>query len=230
MLPSAKTDILQEAVPKTQLEEREVMKEQYIQKTHLNMGAQEHKPETKGSFSANVLPNVWNLISNIFSPTSDKKQEASYGTDELRAVKDNLLNLIHMDSIFRVCQTQPHSVQSTLPICTFWKHSTIHVFPWNRKSAALEANIKVSYGKISKLFSPRQQHQESKQNLTSKKEQQMINKVQNQNQSGSSRSQESNEISVVQIVWNGFEDLKNAIMCKNTTEQLHIGRVWVSPF
>ncbi|KAJ6666769.1 hypothetical protein lerEdw1_020493 [Lerista edwardsae] len=227
ILPSAQSDILQETVPKTQLEEREVTKEQYIQKARLNMGAQEHKPETKGSFSANVLPNVWNLIGTIFSPTSDKKEEASCGTDELRAVKDNLLNLIHMDSIFRVCQTQPHSVQSTLPVCTFQKHNTIHVFPWNREFAALEANIKVSYGKISKLFSPRQQHQESKQNLTSKKEQQMINNVQNQNQSSSSGSQESDEVAVVQIIWNGFEDLKNAIMCKNTTEQLHIGRVWI---
>ncbi|XP_066483498.1 peroxisomal ATPase PEX1 isoform X2 [Tiliqua scincoides] len=226
MLPSAKSDILQETVLKTQLDEKQMTKEQKVQKTHLNMEAQEHKPDPKVSFSSNVLPNVWNLIGNIFSHTYDKKQESSCSTDDLRAVKDNLLNLIHMDSIFRVCQTQPQSVQSTLPICTFQKHNVIHVFPWNWEFAALEASIQVSYGKISKLLSPRQQHQESKQNLTSKKEQQMI-EAQNQNQSSSSRSQESSEISVIQIIWNGFEDLKNAIMFNNTVEQLHIGRVWI---
>lgn len=223
MLPPAKSDILQEAVPKTELDEKEIAEEQYVQKTHLNMKAQEHNPDAKVSFSSNVLPNVWNLIGSIFS---HKKQEASCGTDDLKAVKDNLLNFIQMDSIFRVCQTQPPSVQSTLPMCTFQKQNTIHVFPWNWEFAALDTNIQVSYGKISKLLSPRQQHQESKQNLTSKKEKQVID-VQNQNESSSIRSQESKEISLVQIIWNGFEDLKNAIICNNTFEQLHIGRVWI---
>ncbi|XP_053117738.1 peroxisomal ATPase PEX1 isoform X2 [Hemicordylus capensis] len=226
MLPSANSDVLQDTVSETEFDQREISKEPRAKEMDLNTGVQDHKPDTKVSFSSNVLPNIWNLIGNIFSHTSDKKQEASCIADELSAVKDNLLNLIHMDSIFRVCQTQPHSVQSTSVTYTFNKHNAIHVFPWDSEYATSDANIQVSYGKISKLLSPRQQHQESKQNLTSKKEKQVIN-VQDPNQSSSGRSQESNEISVVQIIWNGFEDLKNAIMCNHNVEQLHVGRVWI---
>ncbi|CAI5788735.1 peroxisome biogenesis factor 1 isoform X1 [Podarcis lilfordi] len=224
MLPSTKSDILQDNVPKTMLDPRATTKESCAKETNLNTGVQEPKPDAKASLTASVLPNIWNLIGNIFS--SDKEQEASRDTGELNAAKDGLLNLIHMDSVFRVCQIQPPSVQNTLATCTFQKCNAIHVFPWNLEFPALEANIKVSYGKITTLLSPRQQHQESKQNVMSKKEKQMIN-GEDKKQSGPSKSQESNEISIVQIIWNGFEDLKSAIICNNNMEQLHVGRVWI---
>ncbi|XP_061442951.1 peroxisomal ATPase PEX1 isoform X2 [Rhineura floridana] len=226
VLTSAKDDILQDNVAKTKLDPRGTSKEPCAKETDLNVGIREYRPDAKVSLSANVLPNIWNLIGNFFSYTSDRKQEASCGTGELNVVKDGLLNLIHMDSIFRVCQTQPPSLQSALATCTLQKYNAIHIFPWNLEFPALEANIKVSHGKITKLLSPRQQHQESKQNLMSKKEKQMIN-GEDQKQSGPSRSQEPFDITVVQIIWNGFEDLKNAIICNNNVDQLHVGRVWI---
>ncbi|KAF7245818.1 Peroxisome biogenesis factor 1 [Varanus komodoensis] len=226
MLPSAKNHLLQDNMSKTQLDSRETMKELCAKETDLNMGVPDHNSGTKVSLSANVLPNIWNIIGNIFFYPSDKKQGASCDTGELNTIKDSLLNLIHMDSIFRVCQTPPPSVQSTLASCTLQKYSTIHVFPWNLDFPALEASIKVSYGKINKLLSPREQHQESRQNLMSKKEKQMIS-VEDQKQSSSNRSQESSEKTVVQIIWNGFEDLKNSILCNNPVEKLHVGRVWI---
>ncbi|XP_062983001.1 peroxisomal ATPase PEX1 [Elgaria multicarinata webbii] len=226
VLPSANSDSLWDNVPKTKLDPRETTKELCAKEINLNMGIQEHKSDTKVSSSANVLPNIWNLIGNFFSYTPDKKQGASCDTGELDTVKDSLLNLIHMDSIFRVCQTQPPSVQSTLAACTVQKYNTVHVFPWNLDFPPLKANIKVSYGKINKLLSPRQQHQESKQNLMTKKENQM-NNVEDQKQPSLSRSQESNENTIVQIIWNGFEELKNDIICNNNVEKLHVGRVWI---
>ncbi|XP_015284388.1 PREDICTED: peroxisome biogenesis factor 1-like, partial [Gekko japonicus] len=126
-----------------------------------------HTPNAK-AFNSNALPNMWNLIGNIFSYTFGKKQEASDGAGELTVLKGNMLNLIHMDSVFRVCQTRPPSVQSA-----FQKHNAVHVFPWNLEFTTLEANTKVSYGKLSKFLSPRQRHQESKQNITTKKEKQI---------------------------------------------------------
>ncbi|XP_042328601.1 peroxisome biogenesis factor 1 isoform X2 [Sceloporus undulatus] len=225
MVPSEKNDILQDIVSKTKLETRGTTKEIGVKETNLSMGVQEQKPETKASLSANVLPNIWNLIGSIFSYSSDKKQEASCGTDQLDSVKDSLLNLIHMDSIFRVCYIQPPSIQTTLAASPLQNYNTIHVFPWHLEFPPLDTNVKISYGRMSKLLSPRQQHQESKQNLLSNKEKQMIN-AEDQKQSSLSKSQESNEISVVQIVWSGFEDLKSAIMCNTNLEQIHIGRVW----
>ncbi|KAM6449908.1 peroxisomal ATPase PEX1 isoform 2-T2 [Liasis olivaceus] len=224
MLPSLKNEIVQDGVPETELKPRERTEEPCSKETHLNMQFQQHKPNTKGSLSTNVLPNIWNLLGNIFFYNSEKKQEPSDGTDELNAAKSHLLNLIQMDSVFRVCQRQLPSMKNTLETCTFQKYNTICVSPWNQTFPVLEANIQVSYGKISKLLSPRQQIQELKYNLTSEK--QMAN-TEDQKQFTSSKSQESNEFSIVQIIWNGFEDLKDAIMFNNSVEQLHVGRVWI---
>ncbi|XP_063159701.1 peroxisomal ATPase PEX1 isoform X2 [Candoia aspera] len=223
MLSSLKDYIAQDGVPETELKPRERTEEPCSKGTHLNMQFQQHKPNTKGSLSANVLPNIWNLLRNIFFYNSEKKQEP---TDELNAAKNRLLNLIQMDSVFRVCQKQLPSMKNTVETCTFQKYSAICVSPWNQAFPVIEANIQVSYGKISKLLSPRQQIQELKYNLTSKKEKQVAN-TEDQKEFTSSKSQESNEFSIVQIIWNGFEDLKDAIMFNNSVEQLHVGRVWI---
>lgn len=225
-LPFTKSDISWESASKTKLDKREKMKELCAKETNVNTGVQDYTSNAK-AFNSNVLPNIWNLIGNIFSYTFDKKEETSDGAGELSTVKGNLLNLIRMDSVFRVCQTQPPSVQSTLTICAFQKHNAVHISPWNLEFAT-EANTKVSYGKLSKLVSPRQQHQELKQNITSKKEKQLTN-IEDQNQLTSSENKPSHESCVVQIIWNGFEDLNDAITFNNHMEQLHVGRVWVSP-
>ncbi|XP_054847585.1 peroxisomal ATPase PEX1 [Eublepharis macularius] len=226
MLPSTKSEILWDNASKTKLDNKEEMKEPCAKETNLNMEVQDLKPNAKASFNSNVLPNIWNLIENIFSYTSDKNPETSDGIDELNAVKGNLLNLIHMDSIFRVCQTLPPSVQSTLTTCAFQKHNAVHVFPWSLDFTVLEANTKVSYGKLSKLLSPRQRYQESKRNLTSKKEKQVTN-IEGQKQFNSNENKKSHESCVVQIIWNGFEELKDAVMFNNNVEKLHVGRVWI---
>uniref|UniRef100_A0A6J0T1R7 Peroxisomal ATPase PEX1 n=1 Tax=Pogona vitticeps TaxID=103695 RepID=A0A6J0T1R7_9SAUR len=226
ILPSVKKDILQDSVPKAKLNPIETITKLGTKETNLNMGVQEHTADPKASMGTKVLPNIWNLIGNIFSYTSDRKHETSNGTDELNAVKDNFLNLICMDSVFRVCQSQPPSVQGTWTTSKFQKYNTIHVFPWNTECPALEANIKVSYGSITRLLSPKQQHQESKHNLTAKKEKQTIG-TEDQKQPSHSKNLDSSEASVVQIIWNGFEDLKNAITSNNCVEQLHVGKVWI---
>lgn len=226
-LSSAKSESLQETVPNAKLNQGETTKELCAKEDNLNMGDLQEKSDTQVSFSSNILPTIWNLIGNIFFHASDKKQEASCASSELNTIRDNLLNLINMDSVFRVCQTQPPSVQSMLTTGAFQNHNTIHVFPWNMESTAFEANIKVSYAKMSTFLSPKQQHQESKQNRMLKRENQIIN-LQEQKQSNISSNEESNEFCVVQIVWNEFEDLKNAIRCNHNVEQLHVGRVWVS--
>uniref|UniRef100_A0A670ZM45 Peroxisomal biosis factor 1 n=1 Tax=Pseudonaja textilis TaxID=8673 RepID=A0A670ZM45_PSETE len=174
----------------------------------------------------NIFPNIWNLLGNIFFYNSEKKHKPSNGIDELNAAKNRLLNLIQVDSVFRVCQRQLPSMKNTLETCTFQECNTVFVFPWNEVFSALEANTQVSYGKISKLLSPKQQMQELKYHLTSRKEKHLSN-TEDQEQFTLSKGQESNEFSVVQIIWNGFEDLKDAITFNNNVEQLHVGRIWI---
>uniref|UniRef100_A0A8C4YBJ4 Peroxisomal ATPase PEX1 n=1 Tax=Gopherus evgoodei TaxID=1825980 RepID=A0A8C4YBJ4_9SAUR len=224
-LPSSKSDFLHERFIKSNMVQGEIIKEPLAKESHLNPVVLEQcKPDAKETFGSNVLPNVWNFIGSIFSRSPEQKQETSCDTNEMSAFKDELLNLIHMDSIFRVCQSQPPSVQRTSATKAFQKN-TVHVFPWNLEFVDLDPNIKVSYGKISKLLSPRQRHQKAKQNLPFEKQKQMSS-TEDRNQYGSNISQESSEISIVKIVWNGFEDLESAIKY-NSVEAMHVGRVWI---
>uniref|UniRef100_A0A8D0G2W0 Peroxisomal ATPase PEX1 n=1 Tax=Sphenodon punctatus TaxID=8508 RepID=A0A8D0G2W0_SPHPU len=215
--PSPKSDILYERLIKSKLDQEEIMRDPC---------AKEHKPDAKVTYGTNVLPNIWDLIGSIFSHPSDKKQETPCDTSEISAIKDGLLNLIHIDSIFRVCQSQPASVQSTSTTRAFQKHNAVHIFPWNSEFVDLDPNIKVSYGRISKVLSPRQRYQEARQSLPSEKQKPTIT-AQDRMQPSSNSSLESNETSVVQIIWNGFEDLKNDIEYNKSAEALHVGRVWI---
>nr|XP_006114531.1 peroxisome biogenesis factor 1 isoform X2 [Pelodiscus sinensis] len=224
-LPSSKNDFLHERVIKSNMDQEEIIKQPFAKEPHLNAGVIEHcKPDSKEIYGSSVLPNVWNFIGSIFSRSPEQKQENSCGTSEIGVFKDELLNLIHMDSIFRVCQFQPPSVQSTSATYTYQKNA-VHVFPWNLQFIDLDPNIKVTYGKISKLRSPRQRHQEAKQNLPFEKQNQMPS-PEDRRQSGFNINQESSESYVVQIVWNGFEDLESAIKY-NSVEAMHVGRVWI---
>uniref|UniRef100_A0A8C5REP2 Peroxisomal ATPase PEX1 n=1 Tax=Laticauda laticaudata TaxID=8630 RepID=A0A8C5REP2_LATLA len=226
MLLSPKDDIMHEDVPETELKPRGKNEEPHFKETYLNSQFQQHQPNTKGSQSTNIFPNIWNLLRNIFFYNSEKEHEPSNGIDELNAAKNHLLNLIQVDSVFRVCHRQLPSMKNTLETCTFQECNTVFVFPWNEVFSALEANTQVSYGKISKLLSPKQQMQELKYHLTSRKEKHLSN-AEDQKKFTLSKDQETNEFSVVQIIWNGFEDLKDAIIFNNNVEQLHVGRIWI---
>ncbi|XP_075275456.1 peroxisomal ATPase PEX1 isoform X3 [Opisthocomus hoazin] len=223
--PSRESDALLKSFVKNNMEQEEAVKDPFAKQTYLKPGVLEQsKADADVMFGSNVLPNIWNFIGSIFCHTSEQKQKTLCDKDEVSTFKDKLLNLIHMDSVFRVCQSQPPSVQNASASHAFLKCNAIHVFPWNLEFVDLDPNPVVSYGKINELLSPRQRHQEAKQNLPFEK-QKNLTSTQDKNLSSSSRA--SSEESVVQIVWNGFEDLKSAIEYGHSGEALHVGRVWI---
>ncbi|XP_054672180.1 peroxisomal ATPase PEX1 isoform X6 [Grus americana] len=223
--PSTESDILLKSFVKNNIEQEETMKDPFAKQPYLKPGVLEQsKADANMTFGSNVLPNIWNFIGNIFSHTSEQKQKTLCDKDETSTFKDKLLNLIHMDSIFRVCQSQPPSVQNASATRAFLQCNAVHVFPWNLEFIDLDPNPVVSYGKINELLSPRQRHQEAKQNLSFEK-QKHLSSTQDKNHGNS--SQASSEGSVVQIVWNGFEDLKSLIEYGHSGEALHVGRVWI---
>ncbi|XP_075602302.1 peroxisomal ATPase PEX1 isoform X8 [Balearica regulorum gibbericeps] len=219
--PSTESDILLKSFVKNSIEQEETVKDPFAKQPYLKPGVLE---QSKADFGSNVLPNIWNFIGSIFSHTSEQKQTTLCDKDETSTFKDKLLNLIHMDSIFRVCQSQPPSVQNASATHAFLQCNAVHVFPWNLEFIDLDPNPVVSYGKINELLSPRQRHQEAKQNLSLEK-QKHLTSTQDKNHGNS--SQASSEGSVVQIVWNGFEDLKSVIEYGHSGEALHVGRVWI---
>ncbi|NXR34739.1 PEX1 factor, partial [Zosterops hypoxanthus] len=225
--PATESDIFLKNFVKNNMEQEETLKDPFAKQPYLKPGVLEQsKADANVTFGSNVFPNIWNFIGNIFSNTSEQKQKAACDNDEMSTFKDKLLNLIHMDSIFRVCQTQPPSVQNVSTTHEFLKCNAVHVFPWNIEYIDLDPNPVVSYGKINQLFSPRLRHQEAKQNLPFEKQNHLTG-TQDKNPSDSNSGQASREGSVVQIVWNGFEDLKSVIEYGHDGETLHVGRVWI---
>ncbi|NXC30288.1 PEX1 factor, partial [Campylorhamphus procurvoides] len=223
--PSTESDILLGNFVKNNMEQEETVKDPFAKQPYLMPEVlDQSKADANMMFGSNVLPNIWNFIGNIFSYTSEQKQKTLCDKDEMSTFKDKLLNLIHMDSIFRVCQCPPPSVQNASATHSYLKSSAIHVFPWNLEFIDLDPNPVVSYGKINELLSPRQRHEEAKQNLPLEKPKNLTN---TQDKSHSNSSQASTEESVVQIVWNAFEDLKSIIEYGHNGEALHVGRVWI---
>ncbi|XP_071591327.1 peroxisomal ATPase PEX1 isoform X4 [Heliangelus exortis] len=223
--PSTERDILLKSFVKNNTEEEETVKDPFAKQPYLKPGVLEQsKADANMTFGSNVLPNIWNFIGSIFS--SEQKQKTSCDKDEMSSLKDKWLNLIHMDSIFRVCQSQPPSVQNASATHAFLKFSAIHVFPWNLEFTDLDPKPVVSYGKIQELLSPRRRHQEAQQNLPLEKQKHLTSPP-DKNNSDAHSSQASSEGSVVQIVWNGFEDLKTVIEHGHSGEALHVGRVWI---
>ncbi|NWH91629.1 PEX1 factor, partial [Aegithalos caudatus] len=225
--PATESDVLLKNFVKNNMEQEETLKDPFAKQPYLKPGVLEQSKADANTFGLNVLPNIWNFIGNIFSNTSEQKQKASCDNDEMSTFKDKLLNFIHMDSIFRVCQSQPPSVQNVSTTHEFLKCNAVHVFPWNLEYIDLDPNPVVSYGKINQLLSPRQRHQEAKQNLPLEK-QNHLTSTQDKNPSNSNSSQASGVGSVVPIVWNGFEDLKSVIEYGHDGEALHVGRVWIA--
>ncbi|NXL75318.1 PEX1 factor, partial [Leptocoma aspasia] len=226
--PATESDIFLKDFVKKNMEREETLKDPFAKQPYLKPAVLEQsKTDANVTFGSNVLPNIWNFIGNIFSNTSEQKQKTLCDDNEMSTFKDKLLNLIHMDSIFRVCQSQPPSVQNVSTTHEFLKCSAVHVFPWNLEYIDLDPNPVVSYGKINELLSPRQRRQEAKQNLPLEKQNHLTN-TQDKNPSNSSSSQASSEGSIVQIVWNAFEDLKSVIEYGPDGEAMHVGRVWIA--
>ncbi|NXI41547.1 PEX1 factor, partial [Galbula dea] len=225
--PSSESDILLKSLLRKNVEQEETVQDPFAQQPYLKPGVLEQsKADAHMPFGSNVLPNIWSFLGSVFSHTSEQKQRTWCAKDEMSTFRDKLLNLIHMDSVFRVCQSQPPSVQNASSTHAFLRCSAIHVFPWNLDFVDLDPNPVVSYGKINQLLSPRQRHQEAKQHLPPEK-QKHLPSTQDRKHSSANSSQASSEGAVVQIVWNAFEDLKSVIECGLSGEARHVGRVWI---
>uniref|UniRef100_A0A4X2LVQ2 Peroxisomal ATPase PEX1 n=1 Tax=Vombatus ursinus TaxID=29139 RepID=A0A4X2LVQ2_VOMUR len=179
-------------------------------------------------FGMFTMPNIWNLMGSIFSYGAEKKMDTPWGSSEINAFKNMQLTVVPKDSVFRVCHSQPPSIQRVSATCLFQKDHAIHIFPWNQQYFDLEPSFTVTYGKLTQLLSPKQQPSETKQNVQSPEKEKQMAHQQDKKQIRSGSSQGVGKACVVQIVWNGLEELKNSIQYNNTIEALHTGKVWIS--
>ena len=189
-------------------------------------GAKERDPEER--IDSSFLPSFWTVIGSIFSSGSEKKQDTCWGLTEINAFRNMQSTVVPLDNIFRVCKSQPPSICKASATSVFHKHHAIHVFPWDQEYFDLEPSFTVTYGKLEKLLSPKQQQSRTKQNVLPPEKEKQMSEPLDQKQVSPDHSHKAGKACVLKVVWNGLEELKNAIKYTKNLDTLHLGKVWVS--
>ncbi|XP_035866511.1 peroxisome biogenesis factor 1 isoform X2 [Phyllostomus discolor] len=173
------------------------------------------------------VPSFWTMIGRIFSFGSERKQETSWGVTEISAFKNMQSAVVPVDNIFRVCKSQPPSICSASATSIFHKHHAVHVFPWDQEYFDVEPSFTVTYGKLVHLLSPKQQQSKTKQSVLPPEKEKQMSQPLDQKQISLDHSQDAGKACVLKVVWNGLEELKNAIKYTKNVEALHLGKVWI---
>nr|XP_051709299.1 peroxisomal ATPase PEX1 isoform X2 [Oryctolagus cuniculus] len=177
--------------------------------------------------SVDSSSSLWTMIGSIFSFGSEKKPETSWGVTEISAFKNMQSKVVPLDNIFRVCSSRPPSASHTAAPSVSAAPCAVHVFPWDQEYFDVEPSFTVTYGKLIKLLSPKQQQRKTKQNVLSPEKERQMAEAPDQKQIGADHSQEAGKARVLKVVWNGLEELKNAGTYTTHVEALHFGKVWI---
>ncbi|XP_049624818.1 peroxisomal ATPase PEX1 [Suncus etruscus] len=173
-------------------------------------------------------PSLWTILGSIFPFGSEKNYETSWGLMEINAFKNMQCSKnVPLDNIFRVCKSQPPSICNASTTSPFSKNSAIHVFPWDQEYFDMEPSFTVTYGKLVKLLSPKQQQSRIKPNVLLPEKEKQLSEGQDQKQISPDPGPEADVSCVVQVIWNGLEELRNALKYTNHVEVLHLGKVWI---
>ncbi|XP_036720305.1 peroxisome biogenesis factor 1 isoform X1 [Balaenoptera musculus] len=183
--------------------------------------------DSEDTVDSSLIPSLWTVMGSIFSFGSEKKQDTSWGVTEINAFKTMQSKVVPLNNIFRVCKSQPPSICNASATSLFHKHYAIHVFPWDQEYFDVEPSFTVTYGKLVKLPSPKQQQSKTKQNVLSPEKEKQMSEPLDQKQSSPDHSQEGGNACVLKVVWNGLEELENAIKYTKNLEALHLGKVWI---
>ncbi|XP_051033153.1 peroxisomal ATPase PEX1 isoform X2 [Phodopus roborovskii] len=210
-------------------EQKEMSKELQTKQLRMNTegitGSKETDPEVPNASS--WKPHWWTILGSMFSFGPDNRQAASWGSLETSAFKTMQSQAVPLDGVFRVCHVQPPSVNDISATSVFHKHCAVHVFPWDQEYFDVEPSFTVTYGKLVKLCSPKQQPGKAKQNVLSPEKEKHSLESPNHKQISSDLTEEAGEACVLKVVWNGLEELKNATEFTKSIEPLHLGKVWI---
>ncbi|MEJ1280956.1 peroxisomal biogenesis factor 1 [Cricetulus griseus] len=210
-------------------EQKGMSKELQTKQLHMNTegipGSNETDPKVPSDSSWKA--HWWTMLGSMFSLGPDNRQATSWGSSEISVFKTMQSQDVPLDSVFRVCRVQPPSVRDTPATSVFHKHCTVHVFPWDQEYFDVEPSFTVTYGKLVKLCSPKQQQGKTKQSVMSPEKEKHPLESPNHKQIGSDHTEEAGEACVLKVVWNGLEELKNTTKFTKSIEPLHLGKVWI---
>ncbi|XP_025236477.1 peroxisome biogenesis factor 1 isoform X2 [Theropithecus gelada] len=225
----SKADAEYKTLPSYGRDQKGMMKELQTKQPQSNaVGITEsNENESEIPVDSSSVASLWTMIGNIFSFRSEKKQETSWGLTEINAFKNMQSKVVPLDNIFRVCKSQPPSMSNASATSAFHQHCAIHVFPWDQEYFDVEPSFTVTYGKLVKLLSPKQQQSKTKQNVLSPEKEKQMSEPLDKKKTRSDHSEEDEKACVLQVVWNGLEELKNAIKYTKNVEVLHLGKAWI---
>eukprot|EP00069_Balaena_mysticetus_P015644 bmy_09341T0 len=155
--------------------------------------------DSEDTIDSSLIPSLWSVMGSIFSFGSEKKQDTSWGVTEINAFKTMQSKVVPLNNIFRVCKSQPPSICNASATSLFHKHYAIHVFPWDQEYFDVEPSFTVTYGKLVKLLSPKQQQSKTKQNVLSPEKEKQMSEPLDQKQSSPDHSQEGGNACVLKI-------------------------------
>lgn len=125
------------------------------------------------------------------------------------------------DSIYRVCGAPPHSLSTISHVAT----GVVHLFPWMHglNSGLSVGHSPVTYGLLSKVPSPKETRDRTKQAMEKKK-----NTRDTKFAASLGREEvKEEEVMVVRVVSHDLENITVKQKCSSKGE-IHSGRVWVS--
>lgn len=123
------------------------------------------------------------------------------------------------DSLYRVCGAPPHSLSTISHVAT----NAIHIFPWSHSFNARlsEGHSSITYGLLSKVPSPKETRDRTKQAMEKKKKA----RVTKETATPEGEEVKEEEAMVVRAVCH----CTKLLGCKERSKgEIHSGRVWVS--
>ncbi|XP_043923611.1 peroxisome biogenesis factor 1 [Protopterus annectens] len=182
--------------------------------------------ETHSEQSANIFSGIWSRVSSFFSGVTEEHLQVT-DQNQVDKLRDTLSSFFQVDSAFRVCRSIPIHADFSNPSLNSVYH-TVHVTPWTQGPDSSKCRCTVTYGRMSKLLSPKEQAEKSKSKRLESNKKKVSESSVKGIKSAPHSSLKENESCFVRIVWHELDNLKCAVKHLNNSASVHLGKIWIS--
>lgn len=121
---------------------------------------------------------------------------------------------VFQDCVLRVCGSPPAAISHLGS-----SHGDVHVFPWHQSGCWSSGQPVLTYGQLSKIYSPKEVREQAKQTMENKKS--------SGSQPDSDTQKHTDESVVVRMICHNVDKLQlDQKFCK--MGEIYSGKVWVS--
>lgn len=125
-----------------------------------------------------------------------------------------IIPAVFQDCVLRVCGSPPAAISHLSS-----SHGGVHVFPWHQSDCWSTGQSVLTYGKLSKIHSPKEVREQAKQAMEKKKS--------SGSQTDTDMQEQAEESVVVRMICHNVENLQlDRRSCK--LGEIYSGKIWVS--